>query len=762
MALVLAARKGDPAAFARVVEHWNPHLRPFVHHVLAGGGSADRALSAAYVRAYRALPRYRAERKPGLWLHRIAYLAATDELRRVRRDPARRRALADAGRTENDTDEVLRLDQWALDPHFYDHHVDRDRAHEAGADHRHPTEPDRQHHPDPASVGETAEGGTAETVPGSVGEVSGPSADAHHQADEEPESAIIEARNLIELAGGSIPEPAFPPGWRRLAPDQRALAVMVDLEGYRIEDAAAALDSEVEPAADRLHAARRLLARNRTGAVGLEPTDPHGEEALISTAREALAEVAVPPADPDFWSMLGRRLLAEREAPAAPSIDPIARLAKAHPAEPGFKPSKHLRPLPGDPGYDPVQGLAEQADWSKPPRRWKRFGIAAAVVLVVAACIGVAVWVGTSSRIPDGSEAASDLVQPVAEAMAAGPYRRLAVTVTEEDSSGRSAERGVTVILANDGSWVVSQTGTIDQTTYDAASGLVRRTAVIGSGEGAELVVNDTQGLAAGPPDPSPSLPSPLTEIQAVPTLLRLAGDDRVSRRTVADQRVWALDHTLPTGDQGAEERWTVLVDRETSLPVTIERNRGERLVRRVHLDRWETVPEVPGDTFVPPAPVDVSPTSSTHGFVTTELAAVPLLGRGDAVTPGWLPSGYELEVVAVRPDPPAGAASTAAGANPPDEDVLSLGFQRGFERITVTTRSAGVDRAAWRSPFADAVDDPKERTLGDGRFNGARASAGTDVFGRTRLWVISGDTVLTVSGDLTVDDAFKLAASLR
>ena len=32
--LILAARRGDPAAFARVIEHWNPHLRTFVHHTL--------------------------------------------------------------------------------------------------------------------------------------------------------------------------------------------------------------------------------------------------------------------------------------------------------------------------------------------------------------------------------------------------------------------------------------------------------------------------------------------------------------------------------------------------------------------------------------------------------------------------------------------------------------------------------------------------------------------------------------------------------
>jgi len=740
VALVVAARKGDPAAFARIIEHWNPHLRPFVHHILAGEGSTDRALSAAYVRAYRALPRYRAERKPGLWLHRIAYLAATDELRRVRRDPARRRALADAGRTDADHDEIdLTDDTWADRP-----------------------------------------GGLQLSI------------DDHSPADAEPESAIIEARNLIELAGGTVPDTTFPPGWRRLAPDQRALAVMVDLEDYRVDDAAAALDAGVEPATNRLSSARRLLARDRTNSVGFEPTGTPETDALVAAARATLAEIPIPPADPDFWSMLGRRLLAERDAPAVPSIDPMARLAKAHPAEPGFKPNKHLRPLPGDPGYDPVQGLADQADRAKPRRPWRRVGIIAAVLVVVAACVGVAVWVGTSERIPDGSRAASELAGPVGTAMAAGPYRQVSTIVTEGDSAGGTDERQVDLTVANDGSWAVTETGVIDQTTYDSSAGLVRRVAVIGTGEDADVVAADTEGLSAGAPDPAPTLPTPLSEISLVPSLFRLADDQRVSRTTIPrdlgrsvddsddetdtdgaesnegadedsdDLTVWRLTHDLPSGDQGEEERWTVLVDSNTSLPVQIERTQGERLVRRITVVGWETVTEVPGDAFAQPVPDDVTPSVVSSGFISTELAAVPLLGRGEAVTPGWLPEGFDLEVVAVRADPPAGASGTAGGANPADEDVLSLGFQRGPERITVTTRAAGSDHAAWQSPFAAPLVDPRERTLGDGRFNGARAEAGIDLYGRAQLWLVSGDTVLTVSGDLTVDDAFRLATSLR
>ena len=40
-----AARKGDPAAFAQILEHWDRHLRAFVHHTLGGDGATERVIN---------------------------------------------------------------------------------------------------------------------------------------------------------------------------------------------------------------------------------------------------------------------------------------------------------------------------------------------------------------------------------------------------------------------------------------------------------------------------------------------------------------------------------------------------------------------------------------------------------------------------------------------------------------------------------------------------------------------------------------------
>jgi RNA polymerase sigma-70 factor (ECF subfamily) len=47
----------------------------------------DDVLQEAYVRAHRALPRFRADADLGTWLYRITYNCCIDELRRARRRP---------------------------------------------------------------------------------------------------------------------------------------------------------------------------------------------------------------------------------------------------------------------------------------------------------------------------------------------------------------------------------------------------------------------------------------------------------------------------------------------------------------------------------------------------------------------------------------------------------------------------------------------------------------------------------------------------
>jgi RNA polymerase sigma-70 factor (ECF subfamily) len=79
------ARSGDHDAFAAVVRLYDLRLRGLAYRVLGDRDGMDDALQEAYVRAFRALPRFRGDARIGTWLFRITYNACLDELARKRK-----------------------------------------------------------------------------------------------------------------------------------------------------------------------------------------------------------------------------------------------------------------------------------------------------------------------------------------------------------------------------------------------------------------------------------------------------------------------------------------------------------------------------------------------------------------------------------------------------------------------------------------------------------------------------------------------------
>jgi RNA polymerase sigma-70 factor (ECF subfamily) len=79
------ARRGDQEAFAALIRHYDPGVRALAYRLLGDRDRMDDALQEAYVRAFRALPRFRAASTLGTWLYRIAYNVCLEELERSRR-----------------------------------------------------------------------------------------------------------------------------------------------------------------------------------------------------------------------------------------------------------------------------------------------------------------------------------------------------------------------------------------------------------------------------------------------------------------------------------------------------------------------------------------------------------------------------------------------------------------------------------------------------------------------------------------------------
>ena len=86
--LVARILAGDRHAFTEVLRRHDDRLRGLAWKLLGGDPHRmDDALQDAYVRAYRALPRFRQDADLGSWLYRITYNACIDELRRAKRRP---------------------------------------------------------------------------------------------------------------------------------------------------------------------------------------------------------------------------------------------------------------------------------------------------------------------------------------------------------------------------------------------------------------------------------------------------------------------------------------------------------------------------------------------------------------------------------------------------------------------------------------------------------------------------------------------------
>lgn len=85
--LVELARRGDRSAFGELLRRHDDRMRGLAYRLLADRHAMDDALQEAYVKAYRALDRYKTGSSFGTWLYRITYNACIDELRKRKRNP---------------------------------------------------------------------------------------------------------------------------------------------------------------------------------------------------------------------------------------------------------------------------------------------------------------------------------------------------------------------------------------------------------------------------------------------------------------------------------------------------------------------------------------------------------------------------------------------------------------------------------------------------------------------------------------------------
>ena len=85
VALMLAFRAGDDAAFERLFARWSAPLLRHLERLVKEAATAEELMQEAFLRVFRARERYAPEARFSTWLYTIATHLALNELRRPRR-----------------------------------------------------------------------------------------------------------------------------------------------------------------------------------------------------------------------------------------------------------------------------------------------------------------------------------------------------------------------------------------------------------------------------------------------------------------------------------------------------------------------------------------------------------------------------------------------------------------------------------------------------------------------------------------------------
>lgn len=112
--LVELARRGDRAAFGELVRRHDDRMRGLAYRLLADRHAMDDALQEAYLKAFRALHRFRAGSDFGTWLYRITYNACIDEIRKRKRSPVTTEDPVDPVSTRPGPDRVVSASETVL------------------------------------------------------------------------------------------------------------------------------------------------------------------------------------------------------------------------------------------------------------------------------------------------------------------------------------------------------------------------------------------------------------------------------------------------------------------------------------------------------------------------------------------------------------------------------------------------------------------------------------------------------------------------
>ena len=294
---------------------------------------------------------------------------------------------------------------------------------------------------------------------------------------------------------------------------------------------------------------------------------------------------------------------------------------------------------------------------------------------------------------------------------------------------------------------------------YDASRNVERSLNTSASMPGsAELFASELTGLAPGAPDPGPSSALLDRSLGSVVRALAAGQGGRVRRVTYEGRPAWLLDTAVRTSADLFPDHLKVTVDRQTGFPLRVLASRDGRTVYETRIEDFKVNPPMPAHAFSLEFPPGREVSRTDFGFRGVALDDVKRMAGYSPLVPAFLPEGYRLSkvMVSLKPSP--------TGTNPPVGDIVSMSYRRGLDQFIVTARPVGPDPKAWRDPLGTGQGHARgqERvTFSSGALAGREGHLVTGPFTAPHVWALTGELVVTVSGDLTRSELLQVAGSL-
>ena len=467
----------------------------------------------------------------------------------------------------------------------------------------------------------------------------------------------------------------------------------------------------------------------------------------------------------------------------------LDEILRTHGGAPDHLPGFEARLVAGLDEADREMGRAT-GGWLRLPRRsrslWIRHPVLATAAAVgVAAAVAAVVLIGVPgvSRMSGPQPvSAAQVIQKALHALSTGKTMQADATVKEGAAilPGGVPEYRVThsrVLLRSDGSYRQTQTdkpqtsrpvqmrdrADAADTAYDAASGVFRDYSRGWDWDAGGSVnrVDVTTGYPLGPPD---RWANEQFDISATARALQADGAARLETASYDGRPAWVVSGSKRAAASGLsdDETYAITIDQQTCLPTRVQMLADgvvqfEYSLHNVRVD--EPLPDT-AFTFAPPKGAKV--VRSDAGFRRVPLARIGSTAGYVTLLPAWLPEGYVQRWTAVA------ATSTTANGVTEGRDVVALQYVRGFDALTVTTRTvadpqsaATVDPIEPDTYWADLVN--RDVRLTAGAFAGVTARVVVASYTTIpHLYAVKNGVLLTVAGGATADELIAIAESLR